>query len=57
METYCVSCKKILGMKIQVLEKLNKLDSCFYQTVLSVARKNQILFEIKSSTILMINLK
>ena len=27
--------------KIQALEKLNKTDSCLYQTVLFVARKNQ----------------
>ena len=26
METYCVSCKKILRTKIQALEKLNKID-------------------------------
>ena len=26
METYCVSCKKIMQTKIQVLEKLRKID-------------------------------
>ena len=36
-------------MKIQVLEKLSKLDSCFYQTVLSLARKNKI-FDKKTAS-------
>ena len=32
METYCVSCKKnTVGIANQVLEKLNKIDWCFYQ--------------------------
>ena len=33
--------KNIPLTKIQALEKLNKTDSCLYQTVLFVARKNQ----------------
>ena len=49
METYCVSCKKILQIEIQVLEKLNKIDQCFYQIVLFVVRKNQLLLKIKNS--------
>ena len=43
METYCVSCKKnILQTKIQVSEKLNKIDECSYHIVLFVARENQL---------------
>ena len=38
METSVV--KNILQTKIQMLEKLNKIESCFYQIVLFVARKN-----------------
>ena len=41
METYCVSCKKYTVTKIPALEKLNKIDECFYQIVLFVARKSQ----------------
>ena len=40
MKTYCVSCKKILQMKIQMLEKLNKIGECSYQIVLFVAKKS-----------------
>ena len=39
METYCVSCKKYTANKIQVSEKLNKIDQCFYQILLFLARK------------------
>ena len=56
METYCVSCKKYTANKIQLSEKLNKVDWCFYQIVLFVARENQLLEKIKNSTFL-INLK
>ena len=34
-----------------------KIDSSFYQIVLFVARKNQLLLEIRSCASLMINLK
>ena len=47
METYCVTCKKILRTKILVLKKLNKTDQCFYQIVLFVVRKNQGSSKIK----------
>ena len=30
METYCVSCTKMLQSKIPVLEKLNKIDYGLY---------------------------
>ena len=50
MEAYCVSCtairkniKNILQTKIRVFEKINKIDYCFYETVLLVTRKNQLL--------------
>ena len=42
METYCVSCRKYTGTKIQMLEKLNKIDYCSYQIVLFVVRKNRL---------------
>ena len=35
--------KNILLTKIQALERLNKIDECFYQIGLFVARKNQLL--------------
>ena len=51
--------RKILRTKIQLLEKLNKKDSCFYQIVfLTVARKNQLSLKIKNLIIFqMISLK
>ena len=49
MKTYCVSCKKILQTKIQMSEKLNKIDRCFYQVVLFVVRKNQGSLKMKNS--------
>ena len=42
METYVSVVKNILRTKIQMLEKLNKIDLCSYQIVLFVARKNQL---------------
>ena len=54
MKMYCVSYKKILRTKIQVSEKLNKIDQCFYQVAPFVASKNQLLLKIKNSTILII---
>ena len=48
--------ENILLTKIQVSDKLNKIDWFSYQTVLFVARKNWLLYKIKNSTIL-INLK
>ena len=48
----------ILLTQIQVSGKLNKIDSGFYQTVLFVARKNQLLLKIKKLIVFqMINLK
>ena len=41
--------KNILLTKIQVLEKLSKIDYCFYQIVSFLARKNQLSFEISIS--------
>ena len=38
METYCVSYKKLLT-KVQVSEKLNETDQCFYQAVLFLQEK------------------
>ena len=58
METYCISCDNILLTQIQVSGKLNKIDSGFYQIVLLVARKNQLLLKIKKLIVFqMINLK
>ena len=54
MQTNFVSCKKILQLKIQVPEKLKKINWCFYQIVLFVARKNRLSLKIKNSTILII---
>ena len=42
METYVSVVKNILRTKIQMLEKLNKIDLCSYQIVLFVTRKNQL---------------
>ena len=42
METYVSVVKNILRTKIQMLEKLNKIDLCSYQIVLFVARKNRL---------------
>ena len=39
--------RKILLTKIQVPKKLNKTYQCFYQIVLSVARKSQISLKTK----------
>ena len=49
METYRVSCKNILQTKIQVSEKINKIDQCFHQIVLFVESKNQLLLRISNS--------
>ena len=46
--------KNILQVKSQVFEKLSKIALWFYQIVLFVARKNQLLLRIKNSTILII---
>ena len=40
METYCVSCKKNTAKENSSVKKLKKIDQCFYQIVLFVARKN-----------------
>ena len=37
--------RKLLQTKIQVLEKLNKIDWCFYQIALVVARKKLTFIE------------
>ena len=42
METYVSVVKNILRTKIQMLEKLNKIDLCSYKIVLFVAIKNQL---------------
>ena len=42
METYVSVVKNIPRTKIQMLEKLNKIDLCSFQIVLFVARKNQL---------------
>ena len=34
-------------MKNQMLEKLNKIDKCFYEIMLFVARENQLLLIFK----------
>ena len=41
--------RKILRTKIQVSEKLNKIDQCFYQIVLFMGRKNQGSLKIENS--------
>ena len=46
METTLSVVRKILQTRTQVLEKLNKIDECFYQLVLVVARKNLVLLKI-----------
>ena len=46
--------KTILLTKIQVSEKLTKTDQCFYQIVLCVARKNQLLLKSQNSTFLIV---
>ena len=46
--------KDILLTKIQVSEKLTEIDQCFYEIVLFLASKNQLLLKIKNSTILVI---
>ena len=45
----------VLLTKIQVSERLNKIDLFFYQIMLFVARENQLLLKIKNSQ--MISLK
>ena len=52
---YSTSCKKYTANEKLSATKLNKIDKCFYQIVLFVARKNQLLLKIKNSTIKMIN--
>ena len=48
MTPSCISCKKnVVQTKMLVSEELNKIDQCFYQIVLFVARKNRILLEMK----------
>ena len=58
---YSTSCKKYTANEKLSATKLNKIDKCFYQIVLFVARKNQLLLKIKNFTIStifeMINLK
>ena len=57
MEMDCVSCKKNTAhKKFKVLEKLNRIDSCFYKILLFVARKNRLLLKIKNSIILIFNM-
>ena len=47
--------RKTQQRKIQVSEKkLNKIDYCFYQKVLFVARKNRLSLKINNFTILII---
>ena len=48
---YCTSCKKYTANKNLSVTKLNKIDKCFYQIVLFVARKNKLLLKIKNFTI------
>ena len=44
-ETYVFSVvRKVFETKINVWEKLNKIDKCFYQTVLLVAKKKKSTF-------------
>ena len=61
METYCICCKKYTANEISSVRKAKQNKLMFYQTVLFVARKNQLLLGIKNSTILitfeMISLK
>ena len=61
METYCISCKKNTANENSSARKLSKTDQYFCQTVLLMAKKNWLLFTIKTSAILtkfeMISLK
>ena len=61
IEMYCTSCEKYTANENLSATKLTKTDKCFYQIVLFVARKNQLLLKIKNFTIStifeMINLK
>ena len=50
METYHFSWKKNTADENSRNRKV-KIDECFYQIVLFVARKNQLLLKIKNSTI------
>ena len=47
METYCVSCKKILQTKILVSEKIKKIDQCSYRIVLFYVSKNRGLLKLQ----------
>ena len=47
METYCVSCKKNIANKNSRLRKTKQ--NRFYQIVLFLTRKNQLLLKIKNS--------
>ena len=54
METSCVSCKKYIAKENSSAKKRNKIDYCFSQIELFVAKKNELIEKIKNSTILII---